>query len=598
MTADWLRLELHACFALLNARAMRELRPRLDHLIASFPDEPDALCMMGLLLEQEGRLDEGAQHISRAIALNPRHLQYRLQLSRLLTDSDPERAEALLREILDRDAGYEPAIIALSGLLVAMHREEESLSVTDLLSANSVPVMQARIGALKSLDRYDEAIAFGRKLVADNLGNPRVLANFATTLNEAEERGQAEQAARSGLVQNPHSAELWLMLGRALRGQSRYDEAEVAFRRSIKERRDFEAAQADLAQLIWMRTGDAAAACNALEDLAVPGSKSANLQKAAILEAAGNLTGALDQVEAMLKGHPQDRNLLIMGAQLYSSMDSQAALELAMRAATTAPGDPQALTALCQAQLGMGDGKGACAIAEKLVGKTPDNQLALALLATALRLNGDARYREIYDYGLVKTYEIPTPPGWSDGAAYLADLRLSLERLHDLAHHPIGMSLRGGSQTQVNLKRVRKRAIASFFPNLREVIQEYLEVVGNGADAFRRRNKGGFRFSSAWSVRLRPNGFHENHVHPKGWISSAFYVDVPGIDAQDEKRSGWIKFGEPGIATKPQLDAQHFVMPKSGRLVLFPSFMWHGTVPFAGPSHRLTVAFDCLPSAR
>jgi ectoine hydroxylase-related dioxygenase (phytanoyl-CoA dioxygenase family) len=40
---------------------------------------------------------------------------------------------------------------------------------------------------------------------------------------------------------------------------------------------------------------------------------------------------------------------------------------------------------------------------------------------------------------------------------------------------------------------------------------------------------------------------------------------------------------------------QHFVRPEPGKLVLFPSYMWHGTVPFTTPESRLTVAFDLLP---
>ena len=36
------------------------------------------------------------------------------------------------------------------------------------------------------------------------------------------------------------------------------------------------------------------------------------------------------------------------------------------------------------------------------------------------------------------------------------------------------------------------------------------------------------------------------------------------------------------------------IEPKPGHLVLFPSWMWHGTVPFT-QGERLTVAFDVRP---
>jgi hypothetical protein len=94
-------------------------------------------------------------------------------------------------------------------------------------------------------------------------------------------------------------------------------------------------------------------------------------------------------------------------------------------------------------------------------------------------------------------------------------------------------------------------------------------------------------------VRLRPGGYHANHIHPMGWISSACHlVTPPGISNGHE---GWLSFGEPGIPTDPPLPAEHFVKPEPGVLVLFPSYIWHGTAPFHGEGMRLTAAFDVLP---
>ena len=54
-----------------------------------------------------------------------------------------------------------------------------------------------------------------------------------------------------------------------------------------------------------------------------------------------------------------------------------------------------------------------------------------------------------------------------------------------------------------------------------------------------------------------------------------------------------LKFAEPGV--RVDLPPEHFVRPEAGLLVLFPSFFWHGTVPFHEGSGRLTAAFDVLP---
>ena len=58
---------------------------------------------------------------------------------------------------------------------------------------------------------------------------------------------------------------------------------------------------------------------------------------------------------------------------------------------------------------------------------------------------------------------------------------------------------------------------------------------------------------------------------------------------------GWIRFGQPPFITDPPLPAEHYVRPKPGRLVLFPSYMWHGTVPFTTDEARMTIAFDAVP---
>jgi hypothetical protein len=97
-------------------------------------------------------------------------------------------------------------------------------------------------------------------------------------------------------------------------------------------------------------------------------------------------------------------------------------------------------------------------------------------------------------------------------------------------------------------------------------------------------------------VRLRRQGFHVNHIHPEGWISSAYYASVPAEVADQDRRSGWLKFGAPRFAV-PGLAPFLEVQPKPGRLVLFPSYLWHGTNPLLDDAPRLSVAFDAVPDA-
>jgi uncharacterized protein (TIGR02466 family) len=102
------------------------------------------------------------------------------------------------------------------------------------------------------------------------------------------------------------------------------------------------------------------------------------------------------------------------------------------------------------------------------------------------------------------------------------------------------------------------------------------------------------RFSGSWSVRLRSGGRHAHHVHPQGWLSSAFYVSLPERQRDEPDDAGWLTLGEPDETLGLHLPPHLKVEPRPGRLVLFPSWMWHGTQPFA-EGERLTVAFDVRP---
>jgi hypothetical protein len=65
-----------------------------------------------------------------------------------------------------------------------------------------------------------------------------------------------------------------------------------------------------------------------------------------------------------------------------------------------------------------------------------------------------------------------------------------------------------------------------------------------------------------------------------------------------QSTEGILSFGKPGILTTPVLDAEFSVRPEVGLLVLFPSYFWHGTLPFRSEQPRLTVAFDAVPAGK
>ena len=121
----------------------------------------------------------------------------------------------------------------------------------------------------------------------------------------------------------------------------------------------------------------------------------------------------------------------------------------------------------------------------------------------------------------MRPHPIDTPSGWSSLDDYLADLADGLAELHVTRTHPVGQSLRHGSQTNQALLRSQHPAVKAFPTAIDGPIRRYIASLGQGKDPVRSRIRRDYAIAGIWSVRLRPGGFHIDHVHPEGWLSSA-----------------------------------------------------------------------------
>jgi tetratricopeptide (TPR) repeat protein len=212
--------------------------------------------------------------------------------------------------------------------------------------------------------------------------------------------------------------------------------------------------------------------------------------------------------------------------------------------------------------------------------------------ATAWRLAGDPRSEWLEAQpSFVQTSDLST------GLPPMAELADCLHSLHRARGEYLDQSVRGGTQTDGPLLSRIDPLIRRLRAAIVSAVEFYIAKLpprDSTHPLLAARRDRRVRFSGSWSVRLRAGGRHSNHVHPEGWISSALYIALPPKSDRDPGDAGWLTLGEPpdnlGIALEPRRKIE----PAAGRLVLFPSWMWHGTVPFAR-GERLTVAFDVRP---
>jgi tetratricopeptide (TPR) repeat protein len=513
---------------------------------------------------------------------------------------DVAGAEAAWREALRLAPGNVRAAVALADLLGQTARHEAALALIEPMArapGAGIESLSAYAVALKALGRLDESLSAYEQARAVAPGNAVAEHNVAGLLGDLQRFAESRMAAERAFGKGLNAPETWLIHARALQGLGELEAAERSYRQAVALRPAYADAHLDLAQLIWMRSGDLCGASQALDGALAryPGFVDLHLAKAKLLDYAGDAQAAYAALMAAPQAARANGSWLVRAAQLASDLDPPSGLALAARAIAVRPNDALAVTTLVQAQLAAGQPESAADTALAARDRWPDDQHIIAVLAAAWRLLDDPRYRGLYDYdAFVSVRTIDTPPGWRSLGDFLGALAAHLRQLHRYRQHPLGQSLRNGSQTEQSLRLSSDPLVKDFFTAIDAPIRDHIRGLGPGADPVRRRATGRYGFAGAWSVRLNPKGFHVDHVHQRGWLSSACYIDLP--KAVERGREGWLKFGEPGVATTPTLGPEHFIKPALGRLVLFPSYMWHGTVPFGGDADRLSIAFDLVPA--
>ena len=97
-----------------------------------------------------------------------------------------------------------------------------------------------------------------------------------------------------------------------------------------------------------------------------------------------------------------------------------------------------------------------------------------------------------------------------------------------------------------------------------------------------------------WLVSINSGGKLSAHIHKEGWLSGSLYFKMP---SKKTKNEGNIVFSLDGAnyPTNGKKFDKKSVDVNKGDLVLFPSSLFHHTIPFKSNEERVTFAFDIIP---
>ena len=569
---------------------------------------------MGQLACDQGNLERAEEFLRRSLRAKPNQAQVWFRLGHVVEDQARwADAELCYRRANEMASDVTEALYNQARMLRQLGQLEEAARCVSKALGNMprTPLLEVQLLQLRAhleddsgrldlaLATLDQAIQLAPQRAALHHNRGVLLQRQA---RPAEALAAHDQALQWGL----DAADAHYNRGNSLQSLGRSADALAAYRTALVRQPQHALALYDTARLRW-RQGDAAFA----EELdaaaaAAPGSPVAPGIKGRLLLRAGRYAeAAAAYAQAAAADAAAAGYFDGLGQALSRLGRFDEALAAHRRAVELAPQQAATQISLAGSLLQAGQATQAALAAQAAVRLDPLDQQAWAFLGLAWRASGDAREAWLNDYHRhVQVFDIEAPDGWSDAAGFNRALAAALEQLHTDTEAPIDQTLRHGSQTLGNIFDQDHPLVQLLKGRIAQAVDRYIARLGtlpsDETHPFLGRLAPHWRFSDSWSSRLRSGGFHTNHVHPHGWISSCYYVALPPAitddDAGTQPQAGWIRFGMPDIeVTGWDLAPRRAERPRVGRLVLFPSFMWHGTVPFSDTHPRLTVAFDVMP---
>jgi len=204
---------------------------------------------------------------------------------------------------------------------------------------------------------------------------------------------------------------------------------------------------------------------------------------------------------------------------------------------------------------------------------------------------------------LVQTHMVEPPAAYADLESFNRALEaqvLAQPNLetppegHPTWHHP---ALRIGA----DINEQTQGPIRDLEALMHEGVKRYFERTGDAGDhPFLTQRPQSYSIN-AWSAVLEGEGNQQPHIHKSGYLSGCYYVTIPAeVTSPGNGADGTVEGGfEVGRPPQELPFAKTFptrtIKPQEGLMVLFPAYLYHGTIPFKSDKRRISIAFDVIP---
>ena len=288
---------------------------------------------------------------------------------------------------------------------------------------------------------------------------------------------------------------------------------------------------------------------------------------------------------------------IMQNPDIYSDEDNPKILEVYKRAVTNQPQFLPALNNCAAIQLKMLLPDEALNTINNVLSFSPNNIRANAYKTIILQsLGKESEADELIGFGkLIQTTELQLNTSDQDLMAFNEKLKKVILKHPNFTSDwdPAKRAIRGGA--------VVPRLFDYNHPILKKLEVAIVNAVGNYMTNLQNKENHPFlgfkptRYTiDIWANVLGSNDHQSSHIHNQGWMSGVYYVSLPENSVEDNPYAGWLEFNRPGYGL-PALGGEkniERIAPKAGMIVMFPSYVWHGTIPFTSQDTRISIAFD------
>ena len=247
---------------------------QLREILSQFPDDVDAMRVLGLSLAAQGRFAEAEKQLKGTIQKAPDFAAAHDDLGRVYMETgNLRKAERSLKCAVKLDPTFTDAWKRLGDALLALGRKKEANDAYGhVIAANPLLQMMKEAKRLMARERYGEAEVLYKEALQKNPKNSEayvdlaliafktnhsreseLLLQHARNLDENNFRGWAlyghvlmtrlkledsEEVLRAGLAKHPENSELWTTLGETLGQLLRAEEAVAAYEKALQIKPD------------------------------------------------------------------------------------------------------------------------------------------------------------------------------------------------------------------------------------------------------------------------------------------------------------------------------------------------------------------------